>query len=218
LLVPISNAEKQARFREKERFNKYVSQASRECQFLAGSKFYLRDTFGDIDALLRKAAHLPSGWTDEDLERAANRVRNIHGEFLGAVDQVDADVQDARNGRERFFTSSSPKKWLADTRKAKHDTIALGRHLVSALELSQLPDEELAAALMEAVRHVGRSLANSSSNGQSDAAAVCMSAVHPHYARPDWFVNRLADWLRRRLDDATRKALGARLVQDGGSF
>lgn len=216
--MPISNAEKQARFRKKEQLNKHVSQVSRDCQFIAGSKPYLRRTFGDLDSQLREAASLPSGWTDEDLLRAHTRVQNIHGDVLGAVDQVGADVQEGRDARQAFMTSPNPKKWLADNKKAEHDTISLAGHLVSALELSQLPNEERAAALMEAVRHVGRSLANSSSNGHSAATAVCLAAVNPHYERPDWFVDRLANWLRLRVDDDTRKALGERLVQDGGGF
>lgn len=214
--MPISNAEKQARFRKKQQFNKYVSEVSRECQFIAGSKPYLLSTFGDIDSRLREAASLPSGWSDEDLLRAYKRVRNIHGDILGAVDFVAADVQAGRDSVEAFINSPNPKKWLADTEKAKRDTIGLAAHLVSALELSRLPNEERAAALIEAVRHIGRSLANSASVGQSDATAVCLSAVNPHYERPGWFVDSLANWLRRCLDEDTRKSLGARLMEDGG--
>jgi hypothetical protein len=59
-------------------------------------------------------------------------------------------------------------------------------------------------------------LANSASVGQSDATAVCLSTVNPHYERPEWFVDRLATSLRLRLDEDTRKALGAHLVQDDG--
>ncbi len=216
--MPLTNAEKQARFRKKEQLNKHVSQVSRDCQFIAGSKPYLRSTFGDIDSQLREAASLPSGWTDEDLSRASTRVRNIHGDVLGAVDLIGADVQAARDARQALMTSPNPKKWLADNKKAERDTIALAGHLVSALDLSQLPNEERAAALMEVVRHVGRSLANSASIGQSDATAVCLTAVNPHYERPEWFVDRFANWLRLRVDDDTRKALGARLVEDAGGF
>lgn len=216
--MPISNAEKQARFRKKEQFNKYVSQVSRDCQFIAGSKPYLGRTFGDIDSQLHEAASLPSGWTDEDLLLAFTRVRNFHGDVLGAVDQLGADVEEGRNAREPFIASPNPRKWQADNKKAKRDTVALAGHLVSALELSQLPSEERAAALMEAFRHVGRSLANSSSNGQSDAATLCLATVNPHYERPDWFADRLANWLRRRVDDGTREALAARLAQSGEEF
>ena len=120
--------------------------------------------------------------------------------------------------REPFIASSNPKKWLADKEKAQRDTIALSGHLVSALDLSQLPNEERAAALVEALRHVGRSFANSASIGQSDATAVCLTAVNPHYERPEWFVDRLATWLRLRVEEDTRKALGAGLMEDGGGF
>jgi len=216
--MPISNAEKQARFRKKEQLNKNVSQVSRDCQFIAGSKPYLQRAFGDLDSRLREAASLPNGWTDEDLLRAHKRVQNIHGDVLGAVDLVAADVQAGRDSLEAFITSSKPKKWLADNKKAERDTIALAGHLVSALDLSQLPNEERAAALMEVLRHVGRSLANSASIGQSDATAVCLSAVNPHYERPEWFVDRLENWIRLRLDEDTRKALGARLMEDGGGI
>ena len=216
--MPISNAEKQARFRKKEQLNKQVGEVSRNCQFIAGTKPYLQRTFGDLDARLREAANLPNGWTDEDLRRAYKRVQNIHGDVLGAVDLVAADVEAGRDSLEPFIASSNPKKWLADKEKAQRDTIALSGHLVSALDLSQLPNEERAAALVEALRHVGRSFANSASIGQSDATAVCLTAVNPHYERPEWFVDRLATWLRLRVDEDTRKALGARLMEDGGGF
>lgn len=215
--MPLSNAEKQARFRKKEQLDKYVSQVYRECQFTA-TKPHLRRTFGDFESQLREAANLPSGWTDEDLARAYTRVRNIWGDILGTGDPLGLDVSDGRNAREEFKRTPDPTKWMAEIKKAERDTIALASHLVSALELAQLRNGDRAAALMEAVRHVGRALANSSSDGQSDAMAVCLAAVNPHYERPDWFVDRLARWLHYRLDPDTRKALGARLMKDGGAF
>lgn len=214
--MPLSNAEKQARFRKKEQLDKYVAQVSRDCQFVAGSKLYLRRTFGDVDRRLREAAELPSGWTDEDLERAQSRVRNIHGDVLGAVDLLAADVEAGRDSLDPFIESSTPGKWLADKEQAERDTIALAGHLVSALELSRLPNEERAAALVETLRHMGRSLGNSASIGRSNATAICLSSANRHYERPDWFVAELDTWLRRNLDDFTRKKVGARLMEDGG--
>lgn len=216
--MSISNAEKQARFRKKEQLSKHVGQVSRDCQYIAGSKPYLQRAFGDLESQLRKAASLPTGWTDEDLLRAHTRLQNIHGDVLGAVDQLGADVQEARDAQEAFITSPSPSKWLTDSKKAERDTIALASHLVSALELSQLPNEEQAAALMEAVRHVGRALASSNSPGQSAATSVCLASVNPHYPRPGWFVDRLAKWLRLRLDDDSRRALGECLMRDDERF
>ena len=215
--MPISNAEKQARFRKKEELNKYVSQVYRECQITA-SLPRSRTTPADLGAQLREAASLPSGWTDKDLELACKRVQNIYGDILGTGDPLGIDVNNGRNSGQEFMRTPNPQKWMAEIKKAERDTIALAGHLVSALELSQLRNEDRAAALMEAVRHVGRALANSSSDGQSDAMAVCLAAVNPHYERPDWFVDRLARWLHYRVDPDTRKALGARLMEDCGEF
>lgn len=213
-LMPISNAQKQARFRKKEELNKHVSQVLRECQLLV-SLPRSQTSFVDLEAQLRKAASLPSGWTDEDLIRAHTRVQNIHGDILSAGgDPLGIDVNDGRNASHEFKTTLNPRKWSADIKRAEHDTRALAGHLVSAMELSQLRNEDRAAALLEAVRHVGSALANSDSDGHSSAMAVCMAAVNPHYSRPDWFVGRLADWLHSRLDDDTKNALCARLTKD----
>jgi hypothetical protein len=212
--MPMSNAEKQARFRKKEQLNKHVSQVSRDCRFIAGSKPYLGRTFGDLDARLREAAILPDGWTDADLERAYGRVRNIHGDVVGAVDFLAADVDAARDSLDPFIASSNPKKWLAEKEKAERDTIALAGHVISALNLSQLPNEERAAALVETLRYVGRSLANSASIGRSNATAVCLTAMNPHYERPEWFVDQLATWIGRNVDKNTRKSLGESLLED----
>lgn len=215
--MPISNAEKQARFRKKEQLNRHVGQVYRDCQFTA-TRPYLRGAFADLESQLREAATLPSGWTDDDLAQAYQRVRNIRGDVLGTGDPLGVDVSEGRNAHQEFRTTPNPRRWMAEIKKAERDTLALANHLVSALELSQLRNEDRAAALMEVVRHVGRALASSSSDGQSDAMAVCLAAVNPHYDRPDWFVDRLAHWLRFRVDDDTRKALGARLMEEGGGF
>jgi hypothetical protein len=214
--MPMSNTQKQARFRKKEQLSKYVAEVAHECRFLAGSKIYLQRTLGNLDQRLRKAAELPNGWTDEDLARAGVRVRNIYGDVLGAVDLLAGDVEAGRDSLDPFIDSSNPRKWLADKEKAERDTIALAEHLVSALELSRLSNEERAAALLETLRHMGRSLGNSASIGRSMATAVCLGSVNRHYERPDWFVAELETWLSRNLDEATRKSLGARLIEPSG--
>lgn len=215
--MPISNAEKQARFRKKEQLNKFVSQVYRDCQFGA-TKAHVQRNFGDLQLQLRDAAKLPSGWTEEDFDQAVARVQNIGRDVLLTGDPLGCDVSDARGGSEGFRTAPNPSKWNEEVNKAERETNALAAHLVSALELSQLRNEDLAAALMEANRYVGRGLANSSLEGQSDAMAVCLATVNAHYDRPDWFVERFAKWLDTRLDRDTRRALGERLLQDGGGF
>lgn len=58
--MPISNAEKQARFRKKEELKKHVGQVYRECQ-LSASLPRLRTSPAELEAQLREAASLPSG-------------------------------------------------------------------------------------------------------------------------------------------------------------
>jgi len=212
--MPLTNAEKQARFRKKEGLNKYVNKVYRDCQLRAKNP-RLQGKFGDLGERLREAASLPSGWTDEDLERAVVRVKNIYVDVMSDGDPLVEDVRTGRDpNRQELKTTKNPQKWMADIQKAERDANALAGHLISALELSRLPKEDCAAALMEAIRHVGRSLADMNSDGQSDAMTVCLTALNPHHERPDWFIDRLVQWLRSRLDDDTRKALGARLMED----
>jgi hypothetical protein len=219
LLMPISNAEKQARFRKKEELTKFVEQAFRDCQMIItlprSSSQFIPD---DVEAQLRNAAELPAGWTDEDFNAAVRRVENIRLDIIGTGDPIGVDVFDSRIN----FGSENPEKWVSkepnpqkrrlEVEKAKRETYALAGHLISAMDISQLQNEDRAAAIMEAVRHVGRGLANSKSDWGSDAMAVCLASANPHYDRPDWFVERLAGWLQHRLDEDVCKALGNRLL------
>lgn len=211
--MPLSNAEKQARFRKKDELHKHVLKVSRDCQFLASSRLYLRRTLGDVDLRLREAASLPKEWTEQDLELAYARIRNIYGDVVGAVDLLSEDIKAARDSLDPLIDSPSPKKWLAEQQAAERNAIALAGHLVSALDLSGLPNEERAAAVVETLRHVGRSLGNSATTGRSNATAVCISAVNRHYDRPEWFVDEMVSWLDRNLDEELRVALGKRLLK-----
>ena len=215
--MPISNAEKQARFRKKEELNKYVNHVCRMCQ-IAPPRDYRSTTLGEVEARLRAAAELPTGWTDEDLREAFRRVENIRLDRYGTGDPIGTDLHNGRNAGQEFQKTPNPQKWMAEFKQAERDTFALARHLISATELAPLRYEDRAAALMEAVRHVGSALANSHSDGQSEAMAVCLASANPHYDRPNWFVERFAKWLECHVDDKTRRALGARLMQDRSDF
>lgn len=215
--MPISNAEKQARFRKKEELNKYVGQVFRECQ-MALPRGYRFSTPAEVESQLRMAAELPAGWTDEDLRKAFRRVENIRLDVFSTADPIGVDLHDGINAGDKFLGSANPQKWKEGFEKEKRDTVALAEHIISAMEISQLRPEYCAAAIMEAVRHVGRALANSELEGQSDAMAACLASVNSHYERPDWFVERFAEWFKYRIDDDTRKAIGAELSKDIGGF
>jgi hypothetical protein len=213
-MVAISNAEKQARFRKKEELSRYVGQVFKECQ-IALPRGYAHTRPAEVEAQLRSAAELPTRWTDKDLERAYRRVENIRLDVFGTEDPIGMDVHEGRNADDEFIKTPNPRKWMDEMNQAKRDTFALAGHLISALEISLLRNEDRAAALMEAVRHVGRALANSGSNGQSDAMTVCLAAVNSHHERPAWFIERFTKWLGFRLDDDARKAVGERLLRGG---
>lgn len=210
----MTNAEKQARFRKKEELNKHVQQVARDCRFLMGSKLYLQRTLGDVDRRLQEAAALPNGWTEEDLDLAYERIRNIYGDAAGAVDLVSEDVKAAKDSVDPFIESAAPQKWLEDQQQEQRDTIALADHLISALQLSGRSNEMQAAAVAETLRHVGRALGNSAAVGRSNATAVCLSAVNRHYARPEWFIEEMVSWMGRNLDPDLRTRLGTRLIEN----
>ena len=76
--MPISNAEKQARYRKKEELRKYADQVFRECQMVL-QRGYSHTRPSEVEAQLGVAAELPAGWTDQDLERAFKRVEDDGG-------------------------------------------------------------------------------------------------------------------------------------------
>ena len=115
--MPISNAAKQARFRKKEELSKYVDQVFRECQ-MALPRGYSHTRPSEVAAQLRAAAELPAGWTDQDLERAFQRVENVRLDVFGTGDPIGNDIHDGRNAREEFMKSPNPQKWMADIEKA----------------------------------------------------------------------------------------------------
>lgn len=206
----ISNAEKQARFRKKEELKKFASKTFREWQL--GMGVTRHEDPKVILARLNEAASLPTGWTDEDYERAVRRIGHLQLDLFGSQYDLKNDV-DAAWRSEEFFKTPDAGKFVAENKKALHDTRALASHLISALELSRHTKADQAAAVMEVMRHLGRALANSSDVANSSANAVCLASLLHHYDRPDWFVETLSKWLARGLNADRAKELGERLIR-----
>lgn len=208
--MPISNAEKQARFRKKEELKKFADQCFREAQigaFRHGAKGPA------LLAQLKSMAELPSGWTDEDLKRAVERIQQLRMDLVSPDNDLDNDVHDSRNSLEEFGRTPDPAKHRKETEQAIEDTRALAGHLISAVELAKLNNGERAAALMEAMRHVARSLANERPLHKSDANTVCLATLPPHYQRPDWFAEAFAEWLAYRLGfEEAKNDLGDKII------
>lgn len=209
--MPISNAEKQARFRKKQELKNFKDQVFKKLQLNMPLR-PRRETPDEIHALLEEAANLPSGWNEEDFERAWHRISQLYYDFVSPQDDLMKDVMDGAGSFEEFSRTPDPGKLFADTNESISKTRALASHLISALELSALSNSERAAAVMEAVRHVGRATANSADMAKSDAMIVCQSSLPSYYDRPDWFLDSLAKWLANRLDAELVHELGERLV------
>ncbi len=208
--MAISNAEKQARFRKKEELKKFADTAFREWQI--GRGVLSHEDPKIILARLNEAASLPARWNDEHLERAERRIGHLQHDLFGSQYDLKNDVDEAWTSEELIKTPN-PGKFIAENKKAVSDTRALASHLLSALELSQHTKADRAAAIMEAMRHVGRALANSSDVARSSANAVCLASLLGHYDRPDWVVETLSKWLARGLDADLARDLGERLIR-----
>lgn len=89
-----------------------------------------------------------------------------------------------RNAAYEFIRSPDPSKFNSDLIRAVGNTNALASHIISALKLSGCNEADQAAALMEAMRFVGRLLTNNHEIPCSQATAMCLATINPIYARP----------------------------------
>ena len=209
--MPISNAEKQARFRKKQELKNFMDKVFTKLQLNLPFR-RRRETPDEIHALLQKAASLPSGWNDEDLDLSKDRIMQLYYDFESPRNDLEMDVHNGAGFSEEFVRTPDPKKLFSDFNESISKTRALASHLIAALELSALPSYEQAAAVIEASRHVGRAATISGDMVKSEAMMVCQATLQSHYDRPDWFLDSLAKWLTNRLDDELVHELVKRLT------
>jgi hypothetical protein len=209
--MPISNAEKQARFRKKEELANVATRVFNEIQLmrLPGAR---RESPEEIQKLLEMAATLPDGWTDTDLERARRRLGNLRADFLNPRDDLNTDVL---VGLGLFNERGEPQDSVTafvDHKPVLTKTRTLASHLISALSVSELSPSEQAAAAMEVVRHLGRGMVNADDTLKSHATAVCLLSLPSYFEKPDWALDYLAGWLRQQLDAEAMRQLAERLA------
>jgi hypothetical protein len=209
--MPITDAEKQIRFRKKEALKRDAENIFRNIQL--GMGFHAQTkTPQEIRYVLDEAIELPSGWTDEDYARAYQKLQQIFHDIVSMPDELKNDVDEGTNSSFRFRTTPDPMGFLKEEKLALEKTRALASHLISALNLSNCSDAEKAAAIMEAVRTVGRAVANQQEIPRSAATAFCLASLGPHYERPEWFAKRLANNLVSQLDRKLSGEVGQLLV------
>ena len=212
----ISNAEKQERFRKKEALKRRANQAFREL-FLCLESWRWKPE--EIQYSIDKAIELPSGWTDKDYERAWQNLEQFCTELRFTTHHLPNDVKAGRKSNpeetfdSNFFNSSDPAKYISDEKAAIENVRSLAAHIISALKLSGYSDADQAAALMEVMRFVGRSLANDSKVPRSQAITMCLTSVGPQYHRPNWFSEEFTNILGWKFGEDLAHEVGKRLCK-----
>jgi len=214
--MPITDAEKQIRFRKKEALKREAENVFRNLQLSLGFHGQHK-TPQEIRIALDQAIELPSGWTDEDYVRARQKLVHLFHDTVSMPDQLKNDLDEGTNSSFRFRTTPDPAGFLKEEKIVLEKTRALASHLISALNLSSCSDAEKAAAIMEALRTVGRAVANQGEVPKSDATAVCLATLGPHYERPKWFAKRLAKTLVNQLDRKLSIEVGQLLINQNPS-
>lgn len=212
--MPKTNAEIQKRFRKKKKLEKHKEEAFKEWQFKMnfGPR---RETPSQVHALLEKAATLPSGWTDRDIQKAWDRINKLRIEFMHPQDELKTDVEKGAGWTTEAMKKATDEvlsRSISDASESLPKVVNLSRHLISALELSAISNSGQAAAIMEAVRYVGRAAMSSGDMAKSHAMTVCHASLSINNDRPDWFMDSLVNWLANRLGRKLVRELGKRLA------
>jgi hypothetical protein len=210
-MPPISNADKQDRFRRKELLTRHAERIFRMWEGSAQSFREVR-TPQDVRHMLEKAVEIPSGWTEDDYRAAERKLGQCHLDLISAVDQIANDVNgDWETSSAEFMTTPDPAKLIADHKANVEKARTLASHLISALKLSNCSDGDQAAALMEALRFVGRSVAGNRDIRRSEATAICLASIGPQYDRPEWFAEQLSHTIRKQIDKNIAHEVGRHL-------
>jgi hypothetical protein len=212
-LEKISNADKQARFRKKEQLKREADKIYRLWEGSPG-RWRSKRSPEEVRHGLDKAVELPSGWTDKDYEYAARRLGQYHLDLISSVDQIANDVDGDRvSYLAELDKSHDAFKFYANNKAAIENTWALASHMISALKLSACNPGDQAAAVMEVVRFVARSLVSEREIRCSSATATCLANIGPQYDRPDWFVKKFSDTIRQQIGDSLAHEIGRHLIK-----
>jgi hypothetical protein len=158
--MPLTNAEKQNRFRLKKGLEDWKQKALSACQDLlekSDAKTLL--TPQEIALRLDLASEMPPGWTRGDLEHAFNK-----------IDREAHRIKDS--------IKCSAVETVAPKRQITPHVSSLADHLISALRISGLDDADLAEAVAAAAQEVGRSLVRGGHlEERTSAMALCIDSI-----------------------------------------
>lgn len=190
-----ANAEKQARYRKKDKLRRLADQVFRQWQ-LEPKKDNLRNET-DIHQLIESVIKLPHRWTDNDYLNAEKKLYHLHSEILSPKNQILNDVQRSK-GISFISDNNDMQKLMLE--KAVERTTDLASHIISAFKISDCDESEQAAALMEAMRFLGRTFSsNKTTCYPSEAIAMCLATIDPVYDRPKWFARDFSFALYKQI-------------------
>jgi hypothetical protein len=208
--MAISNTEKQERFRKKEELKKYANNIFRDWQFMGWSD--TSRTPQEVREYLEKIADLPSGWNKDDYNQAVKSLETFQKElYFGNPYLLQNDVYAGRDSIENLMTTSNPAQLVVIHKKALENMKALSAHVISAINLAGGTSSDNAAALMEVVRHIGRSLVKENKVPKSKATAMCLASIGHQFERPDWLIEELTQTLGNQLGEELTHKLGESL-------
>lgn len=209
--MPISNAEKQARFRKKEQLLKLADEIFREIQVmrLPGAR---RESPDEIRHLLVAASTLPPKWGDEDVAAATDRLSQLRADFTSPQDDLNTDILLGLGLFDADGNAVLDDALFVESKQPLAKTRALASHMISALTISDLSPSEQAASVLEVARYLGRSTVNADDTLKSYSTAVCLASLPNYFDRPEWCVEYLAGWLKRHLGEDEVQQLKKRLV------
>ncbi len=211
-MTQISNAKKQARFRKKEHLKRCADKIYDQWVRSPLKFRYSRRTEEEVRHSLDEAVALPSDWKEEDYESAKKKLGQYHLDLISSVDQISNDVNgDWASRLGEFAITPDPAKYFADNKTRVENAWALASHTISALKLSSCNPTDQAAAMMEVIRIVGRSLVSNREIHCSQATAMCLASIGPQFDRPHWFAEKLAEAIRQQIGESLAHEVGRHL-------
>ena len=207
----MTNSEKQERYRKKEALKKMAGEVAiriNSFQYIAQGKNPM-----EFQRKLETAINLPSNWTDEDYDHAVVCLKNLAMESYDNPNLLNNDIISNHNSIEDFSMTPNPLKHNADIEKAKNDSVKLANHILSAVELSGLSTADAVAAVIDALRSLGRILMDEKKIPESYATSWVLALIGQQYQKPIWFIERFAKTVGIQLGIDDSKALGAELLK-----
>ena len=152
--MSLTNQEKQERFRKKEYLKKVADQIFRDWQFL-GWRDFTKDP-KDVKLQLEKIANLPSGWNDDDYNRALNSFQIFSNElYSGNPYLLQNDIYAGRDSVCNPRTSPDGVRLIREQKNAVWQAKKLVSHINSAMDLNGGLVSDNAAVVMELARNIG---------------------------------------------------------------